>query len=339
MNTLTFTKAQNTNFAISAVDIREVIADLGDKTLQTFAQITGKHERSLSRTAHENTDSAHRTKLLAALRTEVETRLKSIKDLESEIDYDLNQLKTAILSLDTRNETAFRNLVREKADKINSLVQLPLQSIVPLDPSKTRTGEIGVFTRPIEISQVVSKEEGRALCYSSHTQRASLTARSGPFFISNVDLTNFVDGNWFAPSSDLIFQTVGTRTYTTVAGSPKTVFEFSCIVNLRNEAVLEPLRSYKLTKSLEPIISGDEKRLIETRKREFADIQAQERANLAAKQKQEKRQAESKAKLSGAKQFLNQGKTDLAKKWLQKIVDDFADLPEAKEAQELLNKL
>ena len=120
-------------------------------------------------------------------------------------------------------------------------------------------------------------------------------------------------------SLNLVFEVVGTRTYTTVAGSTNTFFELECVLDLLNGIwleILSPLEEYK-TIALEPSLTEAERNGLEQRKRKI----------------------DADSMLSLAKKLVGKKLKSAAKRRLQELVKDYAGTPEAAEAAELPNLL
>lgn len=130
-------------------------------------------------------------------------------------------LKKAMIESDSKRIADEEANIRRIQDSIRQTIATPI-SDTPLTVSKLQAGQIGTLRSPrFKVMQIIDKPKGELLVRAHRVQIGS--PNDVTLKISGADTNNLVDDSDFS-QTDCLF-VAGTYTYSTVAGSTKTIFE------------------------------------------------------------------------------------------------------------------
>lgn len=325
-NTITLRNAQNVNFAISSHDIISALEKAKKEDVRSFSKHpivrSSKSQAALSNTPGGDAETTDRTaehdEFVKRVNQDRDKRVKQMAELESKIASKKMVVKEAILAGDLASELKHRSAIRAMRREIASVAKTP-PTVDRLNLLDLRTGQIGILGGSmVQILQVTNKEQGECLAISvSPSGRLGKTVR-----LRGMDLTSKVDDDIVVFSTDMVLGVVGTDTYPTVSGGTNTVFVVEAIANLSDVFTPIPFNEAK---------SQDEPDLSEAEQKQVAQMKAE--AQQVARQKT------AQGKLRLAKQLMDSGKSDGARRSLLEILRDYADTDSVKEAQKQLDNL
>lgn len=236
MNTLAFRNAQNVNFAISSVDVREILQKASSMAVASLSEALsaaqksgGGQSRIAANIAGDSPLSPKAAEFLLNLKKQRDDRLGRMAKQEAAIGERKLSLKTAMLSGDSDSQRMHRNEIRKLRRSIEAIANEPLP-ITRLNIHQLRTGEVGSLQETIvSVFQVIDNERGECLVQPAsggHVVR-----------LKGVDLSSVVDGDLLSFPKTVVFEVAGTSTYSTRIGT-NTVFVLQTIPGVRD--VLPP---------------------------------------------------------------------------------------------------
>lgn len=362
VNTFRHVGGQNLNFAISSVDVAEVVE---------LAKSTDLKPLPPSRIAGNGAKAGTGVNLddLERLSKPIADAIRKLLDMGAEQQNDASKLLSQIennreairaASLAGELEKAVR--IRDESSQIRSEAERKLKDrlrLPVLNPTDFETGEFGYFGDwAFRVVQVFNKSTGSILAKVANRNA------SKEFLVHGLDLSNTVDGDVLKMSPELVFVVTGTETYQTVAGSTNTVYSIMC---LGSSAVLSGTKvayGKVADAEIEPKYSAEEQVIVEGHREKYEKLQQEvaraqaekAAAEMRAQQEEDRRRvaAETAAKeaaenelkikragssLELAKKLIAKGKVDAARPMLERVISDAQGTDVAKAAERLLRDL
>ncbi len=308
INTFVFVAGQNLNFALSGVDAIDALQKLSPKP-QPFAASKPK-KKPVPDGKKEN------EKIVSAFQSQIASRKESMDRYLEKIEARKRTVRESMIAGDSKKEEESRETLADLVSEYNKAIDRPFD-FPKLSLRQIEKGNIGVISTSMSILQVLNKAEG--VCLATNGDQVVR--------LRGVDLTNVVDRDR-VNMTPLVFEVLGTATYSTVNGATNTVFELEAI------QAISKFDSGLLYNRIERVVI-DPLNEEESKKRSVA---LAARAELDATTKKADMEAKAASKLELAKKFLTKGDKATAKKWFLQTIKDYPASKAATEAEELLKK-